>query len=74
MPNAVVVCRLCGTKVDKGVPADPTQDDASFVCAGCGSGGYPQNGWVSPAAVKARAEGTTARPSLLKRVFGKKKV
>lgn len=43
--NATATCRLCLRSFDKGVPADPTQDDSTFVCAACATieGGYPQD-------------------------------
>lgn len=37
--NAFATCTSCGTKVDKGIPADHAslagQDDGTFVCADC---------------------------------------
>ena len=55
MPNAIITCRICAKRYDKGAPVDPTQDDSTFVCAPCAVtlGGYPQNGYINPAVLRA---------------------
>ncbi len=76
MPNAIITCRLCARRYDKGCEADPTQNDDTFVCAECGvtAGGYPQNGYINPAVLRADTQMTPApapKKSLLKRLLGK---
>lgn len=70
MSNAIIACRLCARRYDKGAPADPTQDDSTFVCAECAVnlGGYPQNGWINPAVLRPDARMAPAKPSLRERV------
>lgn len=78
--NAVITCRLCAKRYDKGAPADPTQDDSTFVCGPCSIQGYPQDGWINPLARRPDAllhpevTPVTAepKPSFFKRLFGKK--
>lgn len=76
MANAIITCRLCARRFDKGVPADPTQDDSSFVCAPCAHEhkGYPQNGWINPLVLRpdlANEKLEKPASSLLKRLSKK---
>ena len=66
---SVIHCRICAQAFEKGAPAQPGQDDSSFVCSECGAKGYPQNGWVNP---RIHATKFDPKPSLLKRLLGKK--
>ncbi len=33
--NAILICTKCQKKFDKGCPAQPGQDDSTFVCEDC---------------------------------------
>lgn len=82
MPNAIISCRLCAKRFDKGAPPDPTQDDSTFVCEPCAQeqGGYPQNGWINPLvlrldlSIRPDVESAPATPATgwMSRFFGKK--
>lgn len=80
MPNAVLTCRLCAHRFDKGVPADKTQDDSTFVCEPCSvkHSGYPQNGWINPLVLRfdqslgpPKEEAAAPAKPWLKRILGK---